>query len=851
MNKRLEEILGPLIAAFIFAVALYFLHNELKHYSYHDIILHFRAIPAYSLYLALALTAANYVVLSGYDTMAVRFIRHPLPYRKTVFGSFLSYAFSQGLGFGFLVGSTMRFRLYTAWGLSALEIANMVAFNGLTFWMGYMFLAGIIFLIEPVAIPKLVHLPFLTLKPLGIIALGLVLAYLLIGLLRKKPVKILRWEFSVPSVKYFLIQILVSSMDWSIAASVCYVLLPHTTHFTYFGFLGIFLLAQVVGIISHVPGGIGVFESIVVMILSPKIPASQLLGSLIAYRAIYYLLPLLTASVLFAGNEFVANRKSLDKIARTFGKWVPSMAPDILAYSVFIAGVVLLFSGALPADVERIKWLQDFMPLPVIEVSHFLGSLSGIMLLVLAREIQRRIDAAYFITALLLAAGIVFSLLKGFDYEEAIILSTMLLALLPARKFFYRRASLITRSFTPGWVLAILTVILCTVWLGVFSYKHINYSHDLWWRFAFIEDAPRFLRATVGMVGIALYFAIAALLKPAPKDSAPPGPAELEKARVIVEKSPRTVSSLALIGDKEFLFSESGNSFIMFGISGRSWVSMGDPVGPREEWPELAWRFKELSDRHAGVTVFYEVGQDSSELYLDLGLSFLKIGEEARVDLAEFSLTGNERKNLRHSHNRAQTEGGGFEIVPAGKADALVPELQAVSDQWLNDKNTRDKGFSLGYFSPEYLKFFPLGIVRKQGKVVAFVNILISAQKEEMSLDLMRYSADAPVAVMDYLFIELMLYAKKEGYKWFNLGMAPLAGLEDFSSSPVWHRLGNLVYEYGENFYNFQGLRHFKQKFSPVWEPRFIASPGGITLPAILTDLARMTSRGIKGVVSK
>jgi len=851
MNKRLQEIMGPLIAAFIFAVALYFLHNQLKHYTYQDIISHFRAIPAYSLYLALALTAANYVVLSGYDTMAVRFIHHPLPYRKTAFGSFLSYAFSQGLGFGFLVGSTLRFRLYSAWGLSAIEIANIVAFNGLTFWMGYMFMAGIIFLIEPVAIPKLVHLPFISLKPLGIIALGLVVAYFLIGAFRKKPIKVLRWEFAVPSLKYFIIQILVSAMDWSIAASVCYVLLPHTINFTYFGFLGIFLLAQVAGIISHVPGGIGVFESVVVVVLSPKIPASQILGSLLAYRAIYYLLPLLAASVLFAGNEFAANRKSLDKIAQLFGKWAPSMVPDILAYSVFIAGVVLLFSGALPADVERIKWLQDFMPLPVMEISHFLGSLSGVMLLVLARELQRRIDAAYFITALLLASGIVFSLLKGFDYEEAIILSTMLMALLPSRRFFYRKAALISRSFTPGWVMAIITVILCTVWLGIFSYKHIDYSHDLWWRFTFLEDAPRFLRASAGMVGIALYFAVAALLKPAAKDPVPPGPAQIEKARAIVEKSIRTVSSLAMVGDKGFLFGERGDAFIMFGVSGRSWVSMGDPVGPREEWPELVWRFKEMSDRHAGVTVFYEVGQDNLKLYLDLGLSFLKIGEEARVSLSEFSLEGGEHKGLRHSHNRAQTEGASFEIVPAGKVEALIPELQAVSDQWLKDKNTREKGFSLGYFSPEYLKFFPLGVARKHGKPVAFVNILASAQKEEMSLDLMRYSADAPPAVMDYLFIELMLHAKNEGYKWFNLGMAPLAGLEDFSSSPVWHRLGNLVYEYGENFYNFQGLRHYKQKFDPVWEPRFIASPGGIALPAILADLARLTSQGIKGVIGK
>jgi phosphatidylglycerol lysyltransferase len=851
MNKRLQEVIGPLIAVFIFGAALFFLHSELKHHSFHEIIGHVRDIHRSSLYLALTLTFFNYLVLTMYDTMAVRYIRHPLPYKKTALGSFLGYAFSQGLGFGFLVGSSMRFRLYSAWGLSALEIAGMVAFNGLTFWIGYLFLAGVIFLVEPSEVPRLVHLPFLTLKPLGGIALFLVTSYFLLGVFRKRPVKLLRWEFSVPNPGYFFIQLLVSSLDWAVAASVCYVLLPHTAHFTYFGFLGVFLLAQVVGIVSHVPGGIGVFEGIVVLILSPKIAASQLLGSLLAYRAIYYILPLSLASVLFAANEYVANRRRLDRLARLFGKWAPAMVPDLLAYSVFIAGVVLLFSGALPADITRIKWLQDFMPLPVIELSHFLGSLSGMMLLILAREIQRRIDAAYFITALILAGGVTFSLLKGFDYEEAIVLSVMLGLLLPSRKYFFRKASLVTRSFTPEWVLAIITAIMCTVWLGLFSYKHVDYSHDLWWRFAFYEDAPRFLRATVGVVGAALYFAIAALLKPGAKEPAMPGPEEVARARSVVEKSPHIVSSLALTGDKVFLFSDSGAAFIMYGISGRSWVSMGDPVGPREEWPELCWRFMELSDQHGGATVFYEVGQDDSGIYRELGLNFFKIGEEARVELDKFSLTGNERKGLRHSHNRSQAEGGSFEVLPAGASDKILPELEQVSDQWLKDKNTREKGFSLGHFNPEYLRYFPLGLVRRNGKVVAFVNILAGAGKEEMSLDLMRYSADAPASVLDYLFIELMLRAKQEGYKWFNLGMAPLAGLEDFSASPVWHRLGNLVYEHGESFYNFQGLRHYKQKFDPVWAPRFIASPGGIALPAVLADLARLTSRGIKGVVSK
>jgi phosphatidylglycerol lysyltransferase len=851
MNKRIVQILGPVIAILLFGAALYILHHELRHYTYHDIVGHLKSISKFNLALAFMLTISNFLVLTGYDALAVRYIRHPLSYSKTAFTSFVGYAFSQGLGFPMLTGGSLRFRLYSGWGLSALEIANIVAFNGLTFWMGYLVLASMAFLIEPYSIPAMVHLPFHSIRIVGVLMLLVVLGYFLLGVLRERPFKVWKWEFPVPPPKYFFAQISVSCMDWAVAASVLYVLLPYRANLSYQAFLGVFLLAQFLGIMSHIPGGLGVFETIVVFLLSPTLPAASVVGSLVAYRAVYYLLPLVVAAVFFAGNELVESRVGFEKAAEFFGKWIPSLVPQVLAYSVFVAGTILLFSGATPAEVKRLTWLQDFVPLPVMEFSHFLGSLSGMALLILARGIQRRLDAAYFLTAAMLGAGIAFSLLKGFDYEEALILSIMMLALLPSRKYFYRKASLFSRSFTPGWISAIIIVFICSVWLGIFSYKHLSWSSDMWWQFEFSKDYPRFLRASVGAAVLAMFFAMAILLRPAPPEPDLPDEKELEKARGLAVKSRDTSVYLALLGDKELLFSANGNAFIMFGISGRSWISLGDPVGDPLEWPELAWRFQEMADRHGGQTIFYEVGSHNYPLYLDLGLNLLKIGEEARVSLPEFDLHGPEKKHFRNTRNRLEKEGFTFEVLPPTGVEALMPALKSISDQWLTEKRTREKGFSLGFFSPKYLRLFPLGIVKKEGRMVAFANIWPSADKEEFSVDLMRYLPESEEGVMDYLFIELMFYAKQEQYKWFNLGMAPLAGLEDYSTSPIWSRLANMVYRYGENFYNFQGVRQYKQKFNPVWEPKFLASPGGIALPAVFADLTILTSRGIRGVVTK
>jgi len=486
-----------------------------------------------------------------------------------------------------------------------------------------------------------------------------------------------------------------------------------------------------------------------------------------------------------------------------------------------------------------------------MELSHFLGSIVGVGLLFLARGIQQRLDSAYFLSVGLLSTGILLSLAKGLDYEEAVFLSVMLLVLLPCRRHFYRKTSLVSERFTPDWTSMIFLVLLATVWLGVFSYKHVEYSQELWWKFVLHGNAPRFLRATAGASGIAVILALAKLLHPVPRSSEIPGEEELKKAFGIARQSPHTNANLGLLGDKALLFSDSGKSFLMYGVQGRSWVALGDPVGPSEEHSELAWRFHERSDRHDGWTVFYEVRAESLPLYLDLGLTPLKLGEEARVPLEKFSLEGSSRKNLRYVERKLTKERVAFEVVPAKDVGPLLPELKEVSDAWLEEKNTREKGFSIGYFDEGYLRRFPLGVVRREGRIVAFANILEGFGKEEISIDLMRHLPGSPHGTMDFMFLQLMLWGKQEGYRWFNLGMAPLSGMGEQALAPLWNQVGAFLFRHGEQFYNFRGVRQYKEKFDPVWEPKYLASPAGIALPRILASIGILVSRGIKGVVGK
>ena len=844
--------LGALLGLILLSVVLWVLHHELQQYHYHDIIRHMRNIPPRQVVFALLLTALNYFVLTGHDALAFRYLRYPLSYSKIALAAFLGYALSHNLGFALLSSASMRYRLYSTWGLSAGEIATVVAFNGVTFWFGVLLLGGLAFIWEPLPLPPVLQLPlFRSVYPLGFIFLLLAASYLVFSALRTTPLKIREWEFRFPSLRLAVAQVVLSSLDWTLAASVLYMLLPSSENLSYPFFLGVYILAQMAGVSSQVPGGLGVFETIIVLFLSPQLPAPAILGSLVVYRGIYYLLPLGIATVLLAIHELSQKKEKLSQLAGVFGRWASVLTPHFLAVSTFLGGAVLVVSGATPAIHSRLAWLNTFLPLPVIELSHFLGSVVGLALLILARGLQQRLDGAYHATILLLASGIIFSLLKGFDYEEALILLVMLGALLPCRSSFYRRASLVSERFTPRWVAAIVVVLMSSIWLGLFSHKHVEYANDLWWQFALLGDASRFLRATVGVISGVSILAVARLIRPAPIEPARPDFQALEQARIVIDRWGGIEANLALLGDKALLFNEHRDAFIMYGIESRSWVALGDPVGPEREREELVWQFRELCDRHGGWPVFYEISQDLLPLYIDLGLTFLKLGEEARVDLNMFSLTGDAGKKFRHTLNRIEKTGCAFAVLSAEDVPSLLPELHAVSDAWLAEKHTREKGFSLGCFTPDYLQYFPIGVIRQDGKIIAFANLWLGVEKEELSPDLMRYVPGAPSSIMEYLFIQLMLWGKQEGYRWFNLGMAPLSGLEDRALAPLWNRLGAFVFRHGEHFYNFQGLRQYKEKFDPTWEPKYLASPGGLALPRILTSIASLISGGLKGVIAK
>jgi phosphatidylglycerol lysyltransferase len=298
------------------------------------------------------------------------------------------------------------------------------------------------------------------------------------------------------------------------------------------------------------------------------------------------------------------------------------------------------------------------------------------------------------------------------------------------------------------------------------------------------------------------------------------------------------------------MFSADGTAFIMYARHARSWIALYDPVGPKSAWPELIWSFVETARAAGGRAVFYQVRPDNLAVYADAGLAAFKLGEDARIALADFDLKGSKRYGLRQTISRGERDGLTYELLMPGTVEPLIGELKQISDRWLAHHKAREKRFSLGAFREDYVAAQPVAILRHREQIVAFATILTTATGHEASVDLMRFD-QAPGGSMEFLFLKLILDFQQKGYTWFNLGMAPLSGLSDSPAAPIWHRVGRTVFEHAERFYNFRGLRAFKAKFHPQWRPRYLAVSGRANPVWVLADVTLLIGGGLKGVVRK
>ena len=831
------------------------LHRLLLEARFDDVMAAVESTSHLDIAAALLATAVSYLALTQYDVSALRYTGARVARGTVLLTSFVAYALGNSIGLGPLSGGAVRMRLYAAAGLEPAQVARVIVFNAAAFGLGMVVFGALGLLWGATEVAPLLHTRAWLLRATA--------ALMLIGLggflwlcRRRRLLSVefvlgrrWRWSLRLPPVKLALRQLVISAFELAASAAALWFLLP-ANHIAPSTFAAFYAVAITLGMVSHVPGGLGVFEAVMMLLAGDAggagVSTESMLGALLLYRGIYHVLPLVLATGALAVYELRSG------VAAPVGRMAVHLSPRLMAALALIAGVWLMVSGVTPFTQDAREVLAALnVPLPLIEASHFLGSVAGIGLLLVARGLLHQLDAAWWAALGLSIVAAALALPKGIALNEAALLATLAVLLLISRKQFDRRSSLFAQHLEPAWLLALGGVIAACGGVLFFAYQEVGYSHQLWWQFELDGQAPRSLRALMGLVLVGLAYASWQLLRPPAGEVAKTSIEDIARAAAIVRANPSSDGCFALVGDKHLLFSPSGKSFLMFGKQGRTWVSLNGPFGDAREWADLVWRFIEVATDHGGRAAFYQVRPAALPLYLDCGMQAFKLGEYAHVSLPDFSLKGGRRANLRSGVNRAEREGLGFDVIePAGVA-ALLPELKGVSDAWIAEQRGREKAFSVGRFDVDYLQRLPIAVVRREGRVIAFANLLVTDAKDEASVDLMRYLPDAPPGTMDFLFAKILLELQARGYARFGLGMSPMAGMAERDKAPRWQRLGRVLFEYGDRFYNFRGLHNFKDKFEPVWEARYLAAPGGLAPVFVLADVATLIGGGVKGVGAK
>lgn len=519
-------------------------------------------------------------------------------------------------------------------------------------------------------------------------------------------------------------------------------------------------------------------------------------------------------------------------------------APFVAAALAFVAGALTLLTVAAPA-LPLVRGLGAFDRF-VEELPELSVSLGGVALMALATGLSRRIDAAWAATTALLGALCLYALFRHNHVIAASLAGLGAVSLALMRRAFYRHSRLGDLAPDRRVALAIafafgLAIVGALLWAG----SRPTFAQAPWWSLLTDEHLGRPGRAiAAAAAGVGFLLAQHFLLSRRPGTPPLAATADIVRADMMIgaaEAAPPD-AELAFTGDKSFLFAE--DAFVMVARSGSSLVAMGPPVGKRAGWTPALRLLREEADRLALRPVVYAAPPELLPNLLELGFRVEKVGENAVIDLKDFSLVGSARQKLRNARRRvAEREGISFEVMTPPHETLEWAALKAVSDAWLAGHGGKEKAFSLGAYDEGYLRRHAIAVARRGGDVIAFANLWRSADGERGALDLMRFDPEgAPNGLMDFLFTEILLWAQAHGLKTFDLGMAPLAGLAEEKYASMFARLGRLVHERGEPFYGFQGLRVFKDKFGPRWEPRYIASPGAWALPIVLAEVAVLSN---------
>ncbi|MBO0469173.1 bifunctional lysylphosphatidylglycerol flippase/synthetase MprF [Enterococcus sp. DIV0242_7C1] len=584
----------------------------------------------------------------------------------------------------------------------------------------------------------------------------------------------------------------------------------------------LFIAASVIGIVSMIPGELGSFDLLMILGLSALgISREVVVAWILLYRLFYYIIPFLIGVIFFMNNLSYSLNKRYSGIPRELSTEV---AHKFVVFLMYFSGIMIVLSATIPEAFIELTWLKQLNPLSFRIITQIPAILLGFLLLITGRGIAARVKRAYFPTIGLIVITLGYTFMKDFSWGVILFLSLLLLIIVFSKRQLFREQLVYSWEMITVDGVIFLTLTILYIVIGVYNLPAFPHHKHKFISFFLFPSEKIWLSGLIGILLVTLvsYLFIRYLEGKRYKIGMP---LDDERAlSLLLNYGGNTDSQLVFLGDKDmYIYQNSAQEdtvLIQFKTINNKCIVMGDPSGNKEDFSDAIEQFINEADRWGYLPVFYEVSEECVMFLHEFGYDFIKMGEEAHVDLPSFTLSGKKMKSERAVMNRFTKENYSFEVLSPPFSDELVSELKQVSDEWLGSR--KEKGFSLGFFNEDYLARSQIAVAKNQsGKIIAFANIMPTYTKEEGTIDLMRYSKEAPSGVMDYLFISLFQHMQEEGLAYFNLGMAPLSNVGTSRKSFIQERIAYLVYEFGSRFYSFQGLRDYKEKYATAWVSRY------------------------------
>jgi uncharacterized membrane protein YbhN (UPF0104 family) len=613
--------LPPLLGLVLLIGAVFVVEREFRSLKLEDILAALDAIPERALASAFGFTLLAYGVLTFYDSLAVIYAGARVSYWRTAFASFCAYALSHNLGFAAVSGAAVRFRLYAHWGLTPVQIGKVIAFCSLTFGLGGMVLGGAILFVEPGAVPlfgdRLPHyLPAVAGAGLWAIVLAYVLIARSLGHLR-----LFGHEIALPDARMAVLQVLIAAADVAVTSSILYALLPPAPGLTYLRCLAVYVVATSAGLLASLPGGIGVFDSLVLLGLSPYLDAPRIAGAIIVFRLYYSVIPLFLAGGLFAGNEILLRGREILPAGPAAPGWTaglrswnePDFAVAIAIGAVTICGAMLLLIG-LVGPMPDMSWIDPDLAEMNAPSGEFILSLIGAGLLVLAIGLSRRVTLAWATVVVLLLIAASITVVDGMRWWVPTLLAAATALIAPFRRAFYRHVHLTSDPFDLAAALPLLALVLCVITLSAFERHVRGLADQSWWEVVASPEAPNALRLSLVLAVALGALAIWQILRPGRVRLMPWTAETRRQFAALSGVMPAPESSGMLWG-------EAGEAAIAVRRIGHLIVALGDPVGADEDRVSAIWRLRDLAAQEGATPAVWQGTSHFLEIYADIGLS--------------------------------------------------------------------------------------------------------------------------------------------------------------------------------------------------------------------------------------